>query len=126
MHREMMALTDMSPGTPCSDRSAPRRAPLIGTNATADFHRGAQPSCCNPAAVDMAAPEIMPALTETPLPRGSHPFTVRATLANDACGPHKTLYSRWKRWSGKGIFARMMVGLAAERGEERTMMIPSH
>lgn len=25
-----------------------------------------------------------------------------------AYGPHKTLYSRWKRWSEKGIFARMM------------------
>ncbi len=41
------------------------------------------------------------------------------------CGPHKTLYSRWKRWSEKGIFARMMAGLAAEHGEEKTVMIPS-
>jgi len=40
-------------------------------------------------------------------------------------GPHKTLYGRWKRWSEKGIFARMMVGLAAEQGEEKTVMIPS-
>ncbi|PTV93643.1 putative transposase of IS4/5 family DUF4096 [Rhodobacter aestuarii] len=23
-------------------------------------------------------------------------------------GPHKTLYSRWMRWSEKGLFARMM------------------
>ena len=38
-------------------------------------------------------------------------------------GPHKTLYNRWKRWSEKGIFARMMVGLAAEYGEEKTVMI---
>jgi transposase len=38
-------------------------------------------------------------------------------------GPHKTLYNRWKRWSDKGIFAQMMVGLAAEHGEERTVMI---
>ena len=38
-------------------------------------------------------------------------------------GPHKTLYSRWKRWSEKGIFARMMAGLAAEHGEEKTVMI---
>jgi transposase len=29
-------------------------------------------------------------------------------------GPPKTLYNRWKRWSDKGIFPRMMVGLAAE------------
>jgi hypothetical protein len=24
-------------------------------------------------------------------------------------GPPKTLYNRWKRWSGMGVFARMMV-----------------
>lgn len=29
-------------------------------------------------------------------------------------GPPKTLYNRWKRWSDKGVFARMMEGLAAE------------
>ena len=38
-------------------------------------------------------------------------------------GPAKTLYNRWKRWSDKGIFAQMMVGLAAEHGEEKTIMI---
>jgi transposase len=43
--------------------------------------------------------------------------------APEAYGPHKTLYSRWKRWSEKGIFARMMVGLAAEHGEKTTVMI---
>ena len=43
--------------------------------------------------------------------------------APEAYGPHKTLYSRWKRWSEKGIFAQMMVGLAAEHGEEKTVMI---
>ena len=37
--------------------------------------------------------------------------------------PHKTLYSRRKRWSEKGIFARMMAGLAAEHGERKTVMI---
>lgn len=41
-------------------------------------------------------------------------------------GPHKTLYNRWKRWSDKGIFAQMMAGLAAEQGEQKTFMIPSH
>jgi transposase len=39
-------------------------------------------------------------------------------------GPHKAPYNRWKRWSDKGIFAQMMVGLAAEDGEEKTVMIP--
>jgi transposase len=34
-------------------------------------------------------------------------------------GPHKTLYNRWKRWSEKGVFARMMAGLAVEQGEEK-------
>lgn len=38
-------------------------------------------------------------------------------------GPHKTPYNRWKRWSDKGIFAQMMVGLAAEHGEEKTIKI---
>lgn len=38
-------------------------------------------------------------------------------------GPHKTLYNRWKRWSNKSIFAQMMVGLAANHGEEKTVMI---
>jgi len=40
-----------------------------------------------------------------------------------ACGPHKTLYNRWKRWSDRGIFALMMAGLAAEHGEQKTVMI---
>ena len=40
-----------------------------------------------------------------------------------ADGPHKTLYNRWKRWSDKDIFARMMAGLSAEHGEHKTIMI---
>ena len=40
-----------------------------------------------------------------------------------AYGPHKTLCSRWRRWSDKGVFARMMAGLAAEHTEEKTVMI---
>src|SRR6056297_1532596 len=43
--------------------------------------------------------------------------------APEAYGPYKALYSRWKRWIEKGIFARMMVGLAAEHGEQKTVMI---
>ncbi len=38
-------------------------------------------------------------------------------------GPHKTLYSRWKRWSEKGIFARMLLELADQGGETDTLMI---
>ena len=29
----------------------------------------------------------------------------------------------WKRWSDKGIFARIMTGLAAGHGEKKTVMI---
>ncbi len=38
-------------------------------------------------------------------------------------GPAKTLYNRWKRWSDNGVFARIMVGLAAQSAEHRTIMI---
>ncbi|MEO9132752.1 MAG: IS5 family transposase [Sphingomonas sp.] len=38
-------------------------------------------------------------------------------------GPHKTLYNRWKRWGEKGVFLRMMEGLAAEGAEPKTVMI---
>ena len=38
--------------------------------------------------------------------------------------PAKTLYNRWKRWSDKGIFLRMMEGLATPQAPERkTIMI---
>jgi len=40
-------------------------------------------------------------------------------------GPHKTLYSRWKRWSEKGIFAQMLLELADRSGGTATLMIPS-
>ena len=38
-------------------------------------------------------------------------------------GPPKTLYNRWKRWSDKGVFARMMDGLATEAATPKTVMI---
>ncbi|QFT48740.1 hypothetical protein FIU97_19290 (plasmid) [Roseivivax sp. THAF40] len=38
-------------------------------------------------------------------------------------GSHKTHYNRWKRWSEKGIFAKMMGELAAEHGEKKIVMI---
>ncbi len=38
-------------------------------------------------------------------------------------GPPKTLYHRWKRWGDKGIFARMMQGLASEAAVPKTVMI---
>ncbi len=30
------------------------------------------------------------------------------------------LHNRWERWSDKGVFARMMEGLAAESSERKT------
>ena len=38
-------------------------------------------------------------------------------------GPPKTLYNRWKRWSEKGIFARMLLELAKESDATDTLMI---
>ena len=38
-------------------------------------------------------------------------------------GPSKTLYNRWKRWSDKGIFARMLLELADQGNETDTLMI---
>ena len=38
-------------------------------------------------------------------------------------GLPKTLYNRWKRWSDKGVFVRMMAGLAAEAAVPKTVMI---
>ncbi len=38
-------------------------------------------------------------------------------------GPHKTLYNRWKRWSDRGGFARIMVGLAAVAHDSKTISI---
>ncbi|MEM8571543.1 MAG: IS5 family transposase [Pseudomonadota bacterium] len=38
-------------------------------------------------------------------------------------GAPKTHYSRWKRWSEKGIFARILLELADQVGETDTLMI---
>ena len=38
-------------------------------------------------------------------------------------GPSKTLYNRWKRWGEKGVFARMMEGLASRAAVQKTVMI---
>lgn len=39
------------------------------------------------------------------------------------CGPSKTLYNRWKRWSDMGVFARIMTGLAGEEPDNQTISI---
>jgi len=38
-------------------------------------------------------------------------------------GPSKTLYNRWKRWSEKGIFARILLELAKQNDATDTLMI---
>ena len=38
-------------------------------------------------------------------------------------GPSKTLYNRWKRRSDMGVFARIMIGLAAEAPDNQTISI---
>src|SRR3546814_6061758 len=43
--------------------------------------------------------------------------------APSAYGPHKTLYKRWKRWGERGVFLRMMEGLAAASADPKTVMI---
>ena len=41
--------------------------------------------------------------------------------APEEYGPHKTLYSRWKRWSEKGIFSKMLLRLADQSGGTDTL-----
>ena len=43
--------------------------------------------------------------------------------AREAYAPHKTLCSRWKRWSEKGIFARMLLELSGQGGGTDALMI---
>lgn len=43
--------------------------------------------------------------------------------APSAYRPHKTLYSRWKRWGERDVYTRMMEGLAAGNAEPKTVMI---
>jgi transposase len=43
--------------------------------------------------------------------------------APSAYGPHKTLYNRWKRWGKRGVFLRIMEGLAAADAKPKTIII---
>ncbi len=38
-------------------------------------------------------------------------------------GPARTIHNRWKRWSGRGVFARTVADLAAGAEAPRTVMI---
>ena len=37
--------------------------------------------------------------------------------------PPKTLYNRWKRWSDMGVLARIMMGLAEQAPDNKTISI---
>jgi len=39
------------------------------------------------------------------------------------CGPHKTLYNRFVRWSRLGVFERIFAALAGEAGAPERLMI---
>ena len=43
--------------------------------------------------------------------------------APEACGPHKTLYNRFVRWSRAGVFDRIFAELAATSEAAETVMI---
>ena len=40
-----------------------------------------------------------------------------------AYGPPTTLYNRWKRWSDMAVFVRIMMGLAGQAPDNRTISI---
>jgi transposase len=42
-----------------------------------------------------------------------------------ACGPHKTLYNRFVRWSRMGVFDRIFAALAVKGGTPERLMIDS-
>jgi transposase len=54
-------------------------------------------------------------------------FVIRHGLqwrdAPPACGPHKTIYSRFVRWSRLGVFNKIFAALAAKGGEPDQLMI---
>lgn len=45
--------------------------------------------------------------------------------APKACGPHKTLYNRFARWSALGVFDRIFQNLASEGSNRKRIMIDS-
>jgi len=41
-------------------------------------------------------------------------------------GRPKTLYNRWKNWIDMGVFAQIVMGLAEQAPDNKTISIPSH
>ena len=48
---------------------------------------------------------------------------LRWCVATAEYGPPKTLYNRWKRWSVMGVFAQIMMGLAEQDPDNKTISI---
>lgn len=45
--------------------------------------------------------------------------------APPGCGPHKTLYNRFVRWSRMGVFSQIFAALAGEAGDPDRLIIDS-
>ena len=71
-------------GTPCSDRSTSKRVPLIGIPTPADFIRARGQSTAQQTPHTWPRPTRCLEPNQRPLPRGSRPYMVRETMANDA------------------------------------------
>ena len=76
-------MVDTSQRTPCSDRSASERVPLIGTKATAEFIRARSHRAADQTPYTWPQPTKRQDRNEAHLPRGRHPYMVRETMAND-------------------------------------------
>ena len=48
---------------------------------------------------------------------------LRWCVATAEYGPPKKLYNRWKRWSVMGVFAQIMMGLAEQDPDNKTISI---
>ena len=114
-------MAKISPGTPGSNRSAAARVSLIGTFAVADFHQGAQSKHCNFDAVYMAAADQVPASTEKPLPRGSHPYTVRGAARTLSPPEPRRNMRRIRKRSG-GSFSRRLDALCEPKVREAKLL----
>ena len=53
----------------------------------------------------------------------AEPATGSRASPNADYGPHKTLYSRWFRWSRMGIFGRILTELIKQESEPEIIMI---
>ena len=69
--------------------------------------------------LNLLGPKMNKATTASPLQqvRGNNITTCSILIPRSR--PHKALYNRWKRWRDRGVFARIMAGLAAAHGARK-------